>query len=450
MTTTRIYKNFHSILKAYIVQILLVVISIILVLSYESLPTKRLEIIPFPVASTGVYSDAVNGGNSSSEWKPDINAEAFSCTLREGINYPFCGMIFNFNFGKYQSQSDSIDLTQFDSIDVNLRASDKVTAVRINIRNLNDLYYSINDINSTMFMSTMLTSNDLNKNISIDLNQFRVAQWWLEQYNVPRQHWSPSMDKIRTFAVEITFENEYQIEHTVEIKNIAFVGKVINRANWYLTIMGLWGLYAFYYLINSTRKFIQQSKRDQALVEHLKKAHKILQDEHDTQKQNSLFDPLTKAYNRRGFEDKLTAIDALNLAQGSENDQNAIIFIDLDNFKLFNEDYSHEVGDQLLKELIDIISSEVRDDDIIARWGRDEFIMFCPKASSIQGFAIAEKIRIIIEKHLFCKPHNLKATASFGVASCSSMQQFKASLHNADEALFKAKRDGKNQSMIAD
>lgn len=450
MTTSNLYNNTISVLKAYFIQILLIAISIVLVISYDYLPTKKLDIIPFPVASTGVYSDAVNGGNSSSEWKPDINAEAFSCTLKEGIDYPFCGMIFNFNFGRYQSNSDTIDLTQFDSININLRASAKVTAVRINIRNLNDLYYSINDINSTMFMSTMLTSNDLNKNITVNLNQFRVAQWWLEQYNVPRQHWSPSMDKIRTFAVEITFENEQNIEHTLEVKNISFVGKVINRANWYLSIMSLWAIYALYYVINSTRKFVQQSKRDQELVEHLKKAHKILKDEHDTQKQNSLFDPLTKVYNRRGFEDKLSAIDSLNLAQGTESDQNAIIFIDLDNFKSFNDDYSHEIGDQLLKELVDIMSNEIRDDDIIARWGGDEFIMLCPKASSVQGFAIAEKIRLIIEKNLFCKPHNLTATASFGVASCTSMQQFKASLHNADEALFKSKRDGKNRTMIAD
>ena len=140
-------------------------------------------------------------------------------------------------------------------------------------------------------------------------------------------------------------------------------------------------------------------------------------------------DELTKILNRRGFEKEIR-----NIKKGS------VIFIDVDHFKKVNDTYGHEFGDYVLKEFANVVKQNIRNSDIFARIGGEEFVLILPHTSYESALKVAEKLRKAIEKHDF---KGKKITASFGVSEFEGDLQM--AIEIADEALYEAKRNGRNQ-----
>ena len=146
-------------------------------------------------------------------------------------------------------------------------------------------------------------------------------------------------------------------------------------------------------------------------------------------------DPLTDAYNRRYFYEKIKKLP---------NNTNSLIMIDIDHFKLINDMYGHEMGDYILKELINLIKILVRKNDIIVRWGGEEFIILLKNVNSNKAVKIAEKIRKTIESYNF---KGIKITASFGVKETKGTIT-SDDLKILDKALYLSKTKGRNQVNI--
>jgi len=125
----------------------------------------------------------------------------------------------------------------------------------------------------------------------------------------------------------------------------------------------------------------------------------------------------------------------------------AALFFDLDDFKLVNDVHGHLVGSHVLMEMATIILSSVRDTDVVARYGGDEFVVILPESNAESAAFVAERVRRKIERNAFTGGRNLRLqlTASFGVATfpahAQSPQQLVAS---ADAAMYEAKAAGKN------
>lgn len=153
-------------------------------------------------------------------------------------------------------------------------------------------------------------------------------------------------------------------------------------------------------------------------------------------KNKAEIDPLTKLYNRN------TALEAV---QSKTNcTKLGLIIIDIDHFKMVNDTYGHNTGDEVLKELAHILSKSIRKNDLVARWGGEEFILLIPNTSLIEAESIAEKLRLQIEKYSFPIVKNI--TASFGVSLCESPEQtFNELFECADKALYQAKNLGRNR-----
>ena len=142
----------------------------------------------------------------------------------------------------------------------------------------------------------------------------------------------------------------------------------------------------------------------------------------------SKIDPLTSIYNRRGVLLKL---------KGKK--EGAILFMDLDHFKKVNDTYGHEFGDYVLQEVGKILRSYIRDEDIVGRWGGEEFIMILSKVSFDDAMNVAERLRKTIENYDF---KGKKITTSIGVSELTD--NFEESLEKADKALYEAKKGGRN------
>ena len=173
----------------------------------------------------------------------------------------------------------------------------------------------------------------------------------------------------------------------------------------------------------------------------------FLKNEHDIKEmllKRSNYDPLTNLLNRRGFE---VTYKALFQAHKREQKTFSLLFLDIDHFKHINDTYGHDVGDLVLEELAKILKNTLRESDIIARWGGEEFVILLNDISDVnKAKKVAEKLRTTIENsHMKNLP---PFTVSIGVAHGTIGKSFDILIKEADEALYRAKENGRNQVQI--
>ena len=153
----------------------------------------------------------------------------------------------------------------------------------------------------------------------------------------------------------------------------------------------------------------------------------------------SFKDPLTDGYNRRYL--MLRLHEEVNRASRYQQPL-SLILIDLDGFKTVNDRFGHGAGDEVLKQVVQLLTSQSRRDSVVARYGGDEFVALLPSTPKAAAIVYAERMRAIIERYPF--PHG-KLTASFGVAGLpDDTESVPELLKTADHALYEAKRQGRN------
>ncbi|MEN8257896.1 MAG: sensor domain-containing diguanylate cyclase [Thermodesulfobacteriota bacterium] len=154
-------------------------------------------------------------------------------------------------------------------------------------------------------------------------------------------------------------------------------------------------------------------------------------------------DALTMCYNRKMFNDLLNA--EVKKA-GRHKKPLSLVILDIDNFKSVNDTHGHLIGDEVLKEMTAITRETIRESDIFARWGGEEFSILLPETVLEGGATLAEKVRSCIRSHRFNKVGNL--TCSFGVAEFIPGEPKDTLISNADWALYHSKNNGKNQVAV--
>jgi len=150
-------------------------------------------------------------------------------------------------------------------------------------------------------------------------------------------------------------------------------------------------------------------------------------------------DPLTKTYRKPYFD--------MQLEKALKYDKNIVLVVlDIDNFKRVNDKYGHPVGDIILKEFTVLIKENLRKDDLIARWGGEEFLILFKNIDKESAIAKVEELRKLIDEYTFTKAKHI--TSSFGLTCANIQDTAKSVLQRADEALYEAKNDGKNRVHI--
>ncbi len=173
------------------------------------------------------------------------------------------------------------------------------------------------------------------------------------------------------------------------------------------------------------------------LLDILKQKHIELQKMNINLRSKADIDPLTQILNRRALIEKLEG-------KSLYDHKYSVVIIDIDKFKNVNDTHGHSIGDSVLKELCAVVKSIIRDKDIFARWGGEEFLVLVHTKDLLVAENFAEKIRLKVESSTFTTVK--KITASFGVSSPKSAEQtFEELLENADKALYQAKELGRNR-----
>ena len=150
-------------------------------------------------------------------------------------------------------------------------------------------------------------------------------------------------------------------------------------------------------------------------------------------------DPLTKAYNRYGLDEIVE--QKMHEFKRFKRDL-SVIFFDIDHFKHVNDLHGHAAGDDVLVAIAKLTSLNIRDADIFARWGGEEFLVVLPETGLQSAVGLAEKLRVMIEIHKFDLPMDI--TCSFGVIQIEENESFMHALSRSDKLLYDAKAAGRN------
>lgn len=167
-------------------------------------------------------------------------------------------------------------------------------------------------------------------------------------------------------------------------------------------------------------------------------------------KQLSRTDGLTGLYNRYYWEARTTE----SIAVARRNHQPmALILLDIDHFKSINDTYGHVAGDQVLKQVAQLLRLNLREGEVLGRYGGEEFALLLPNTSQDAAYATAERLRLLVEQGLYEideRLTGLRCTMSLGVAVFREGHGYSEWFRAADAALYQAKHIGRNATVVFD
>jgi polar amino acid transport system substrate-binding protein len=176
----------------------------------------------------------------------------------------------------------------------------------------------------------------------------------------------------------------------------------------------------------------------------LKQAQKDIQEKNKELERLAITDKLTNLYNRRKLDELLH--NELNRYERFGHIF-GIAILDIDHFKKVNDSYGHQEGDKVLIEISNILRTHIRKTDFVGRFGGEEFVIICPESQENGVYNLMENIRKDIEKHDFKEIE--KITTSFGIAILKENDTIESLLKKADEALYEAKKLGRNRVVVS-
>lgn len=176
----------------------------------------------------------------------------------------------------------------------------------------------------------------------------------------------------------------------------------------------------------------------------LRKNYYMLEQKTEKLEDKANHDPLTGLFNKGYMEEQLTY--HFELARRSRNSM-AVMFLDIDHFKKVNDTYGHQRGDEVLKRIAHILKDKSRAINVVGRFGGEEFMIIGPISDYKSALYLGERIRTAVEKEVFSHDNtDFNITISIGISVWnSSIASEKDLVKFADEALYTAKRNGRNQ-----
>ncbi len=182
-----------------------------------------------------------------------------------------------------------------------------------------------------------------------------------------------------------------------------------------------------------------QRRADQALSE-LRHTQGQLLEQNRQLARLAVTDQLTGLYNRLRLDQSLEEERLRSVRYGTIF---CLLILDVDHFKLVNDTFGHQTGDQVLADIARILQKNIREVDIVGRWGGEEFLVICPETTIEGALVVAENLRLAMQAHVFEQVG--RKSASFGVAMFHASEALTETLARADTALYRAKREGRNR-----
>lgn len=165
---------------------------------------------------------------------------------------------------------------------------------------------------------------------------------------------------------------------------------------------------------------------------------------HRKLREHATTDSMTRLFNRRYMTERVQL--ETQLARENQTPL-SFLLLDIDYFKLLNDEFGHHIGDAALIKAADLLRAELRPNDIVARWGGEEFLIVLPDSCNLQAAIVAERIRSAFEDYNWSDiiGKNITITISTGIHTMIHNETLADSINAADQALYQAKNKGRNR-----
>lgn len=201
-------------------------------------------------------------------------------------------------------------------------------------------------------------------------------------------------------------------------------------------------------VLNDTERMLSCNEHLEEMLKCSKLAMEDMRRDLEIARREALTDPLTGLANRKAFDQEVKRL--IMMANESEEAYTfSIILLDIDHFKSFNDNFGHQIGDQVLKLVARTIKESVKGRDIVVRFGGEEFVALLPETNIQGGMRIAEILRQEVEKKEVINRTTgkklAKITLSAGVTEYNGSEDEEDLIQRVDKALYKAKNTGRNR-----
>jgi diguanylate cyclase (GGDEF)-like protein len=194
---------------------------------------------------------------------------------------------------------------------------------------------------------------------------------------------------------------------------------------------------------NELEKIKRENLELRARISKLEKENLELKEQISKLEKKVIFDDLTGAFRRNFFEEKVQKDTNQLLGEDDKRKEGykeiSILFSDVDNFKQINDKHGHSKGDQILKEVVRVLKENLREVDVVGRFGGDEFVIEMLGANKDEAKKRAESLRKTIKEEIL-KNVRIEVSLSFGIAELKKGEKFEEVLKKADEAMYLAKK----------
>ena len=422
-------RNFISLYRKSIAVSLLLTFGIFV--GHYFLPDKRLNLLPADQATIALFSFTDSQTGSSARWLDDTHSD-WICTFKPHHTYG-CG----WEIRTSAELDKGIDLSEFSALEIKMQYSGPARRIRLFIRNFNPAYTDPTDPTTFKSMTMSFPVEETAGLVHVNLKEFNVADWWLLTRK-QRQQWPlPEFNAVTHIGVDIAEQGTHQLR----IDSLVLTGKWLKTEQVLMVVLSFW---MAVFLLEGTLRFYllyRKAQQNRQAIQALKEKQRTLEEENQHLENLADTDPLTGIYNRAGLRNRVDA-----LMQRERNLAGVgILLLDLDHFKELNDRYGHDMGDKVLKAFTSILVVNLRDDDIFARLGGEEFVVVC-RRQPVEGVrAFAEKLCRLAAQCSFNGEDHLHISVSIGVALVNVDEDFASALERADAALYQAKQNGRNR-----
>lgn len=403
------------------------ILTLLLVAAYGFLPPKTWYWVPADNLQLYIYADDMFGGASYAE-RASPDGIHMRCNTKKGRAdlEPFCG------FHIYMDGSahpPAVDMSSYTKMHVDVDYTGGNEKLRFYMREFEIGFSDLDDaIESAKYMSVYIPAESTSEPLVIDLNEYTVADWWVNNYNVPRSHARFSLDNVVAFGIDVAFPTALG-PHELKLNSVTFVGDWISAEDWYLGILFSW---VAVILGGGALRLYQFGRLNRTLSHEKNQYQELFQIDH-----------LTGLMNRHGLDEYFRQ----KLDERAGDQLIGVMFIDIDHFKPINDTYGHNAGDEVLKRVARCIGEHSRQSDKAARWGGEEFLMLLPGSGVQEAVSVAERLRQSVELLVHPELPSIGVTVSIGVSELAPGEFFERAVERADAALYKAKQTGRNKVM---
>jgi len=429
--------------------LLLIATTLLALLAYENGIYKTYSVDLTRQEQMGLNTDLSQGGKSTAEIDYTDEGILLSCKISLEYQWPYCELKLHLAERADQGSFDyakGVDLSAYTEVFLNISTiSDSDDQIRFYIRNYNEVYTNLNsDGNSLKINEVQYSPNDYPNGKFVPIKDFNVVSWWLQARNIPLELRGVEISNSPLLTIAsggLVDEGDISIL----VKEITFRYNLVSKENILFAVIAMWFSSAVIALLIQLKSFHNRLNYSKNQQKKLNEVMDALQLEKAQLEKLAKRDALTGLKNRVGLSKYLVEGEAK--AQ-EHNIPFSLIFLDIDFFKKVNDEYGHTVGDKVLMLFGRTINENIRQQDKVARWGGEEFVILCMDTEQDKAVTLAEKLcKLIASQPLL---DGISITASFGVAQLRKNESTTSFLERADNALYKAKTNGRNQVQASD